>query len=77
MSYGFVHTIMHVKLLVHKTVTVGANLCCLIYNVLIDIVFPIHLLLLNSKKYQMLKILVEDILNTKGLVTLTQHQQVG
>ena len=42
--------IVNVKLLVHKTVTVGANLQSLIYNVLIDIVFPILLLLVNSKK---------------------------
>ena len=39
---GFVHMIMHVKLRVHKTVKVGANLHHLIYNVLIDIIFPIH-----------------------------------
>ena len=64
--------IVNVKLLVHKTVTVGANLQSLIYNVLIDIVFPILLLLVNSKKIPD----EDDMLNTKGLVTLTQHQQL-
>ena len=34
--------IVHVKLRVHKAVTVGANLHCLIYNLLIYIVFPIQ-----------------------------------
>ena len=38
----FLRTFMHTKLRVHKTVTVGANLHCLIYNVLIDIVFPVY-----------------------------------
>ena len=33
---------VHAKLCVHETVTVGANLHRLIYNVLIDIVFPIY-----------------------------------
>ena len=39
---GFAGTIVHVKLRVHKTVTVGANLHRLIYNVLTDIVSAIH-----------------------------------
>ena len=33
---------MHAKLLALKMVTVGANLHRLIYNVLIDITFPIY-----------------------------------
>ena len=56
---------MHAKLRVHKTVTVGANLHCLIYNLLIAIVFPYIF------RYQS----VEDILNTKSLVALTEYQQ--
>ena len=55
---------MHAELRVHKTVTVGANLHRLIYNLLIAIVFSVHILL-------------EDKLNTKGLVVLTEYQQVG
>ena len=35
---GFVHMFMHAKLHEHTAVTVGANLHCLTYNVLIDIV---------------------------------------
>ena len=31
---------MHTKLGVHKTVMVGTNLHCLIYNLLIAIIFP-------------------------------------
>ena len=34
--------IVLIKIQVDKTVTVGANLHCLIYNVLTDIVFPKH-----------------------------------
>ena len=52
------------KLRVHKTVTVGANLHSLTYNLLIAIVFYLHILL-------------EDMLNTKSLVALTEYQQVG
>ena len=33
-------TFVHAKLCVHKTVTVGATLYCLIYNLLITIAFP-------------------------------------
>ena len=55
---------MHAELRVHKTVTVGANLHRLIYNLLIAIVFSLHILL-------------KDKLNTKGLVVLTEYQQVG
>ena len=36
---------VHAKLRVHKTVTMDANLHCLIYNLLIAIVFPLHILL--------------------------------
>ena len=41
---------MHAKLRVHKTVTVGASLHRLIYDVLTDIVFPIfcHYLTLKN-----------------------------
>ena len=38
---GSAWTFMHAKLHIHKTVTVGANLYPLIYNLLIGIVFPI------------------------------------
>ena len=55
---------MHAELRVHKTVTVGANLHHLIYNLLMHIVFSLHILL-------------EDMLNTKRLVGLTEYQQVG
>ena len=48
----------------HKTVTVGANLHRLTYNLLIAIVFSLHTLL-------------EDMINIKGLVTLTEFQQEG
>ena len=37
---------MHAKLHVHKTVTAGVNLQCLIYNLLIVIIFSLHILLL-------------------------------
>ena len=41
------------KLRVHKIVTVGANLHRLIYNLVIAIVFSLHILQsVNSKKYQ-------------------------
>ena len=40
---------MHAKLRVHKTVTVGASLHRLIYDVLTDIVFPIFCHHLNLK----------------------------
>ena len=55
---------MHAKLCIHETVMVGANLHCLIYNLLIAIVFSLHILL-------------KDMLNTKGLAVLTEYQQVG
>ena len=38
----FVRKFVHAKLRVHRTVTVGANLHRLIYNVLIDIPDPIY-----------------------------------
>ena len=57
-------TVVHAELRVHKTMTVGANLHCFIYNLLIAIVCSLHILL-------------EDMLNTKGLVVLTEYQQVG
>ena len=47
----------------------GTNLHCLIYNCANFHVFSLSV---NSKK-----ILVEDTLNTKGLVTLTEYQQMG
>ena len=56
------HTFVHTKLHVHKTVTVGVNLHHLIYNLLIAIVFSVHILL---------------SVNSKGLVNLTEYQQVG
>ena len=59
---------MHAKLRVHKTVMVGANLHCLISNFLIAFVFPYIFC------YQLP---VEDMLNTKGLVVLTEYQQMG
>ena len=40
---GSVLTFVHAKLRVYKTITIGANLHCLIYNVLIDVIFPIYL----------------------------------
>ena len=41
---------VHTKLCVDETVTVGANWHCLIYNLLIAIVFSLHILLsVNSK----------------------------
>ena len=42
MQNGSVHTFVHTKLCVHKTVTVEANLHSLIYNILIAIVFPTY-----------------------------------
>ena len=62
---------MHAKLRVHETVAVGANLHRLIYNLLI-VVFSVHILLSVKSK-----ISVEDILNSKGLIALTEYQQVG
>ena len=59
---GSARVFMHTKLLLHKTVTMGNNLHCLIQNLLIAIVFSLHVLL---------------SVNTKGLVVLTEHQQVG
>ena len=57
---------------VRETVAVDANLPRLIYNLLIFIVFSLHILLsVNSK------ISVENMLNTKGLVALNEYQQVG
>ena len=67
---GSARTFVHAKLRVHKTVTVGANLHRLIYNLLIAIVFSLHLLLLVNFQ----KISVEDVLNTKLLVVLTEYQ---
>ena len=49
------------KLRVHKTVTVGANLRRLIYNLLIVIDFSLHILLPVDSK----KMTVEDMINTK------------
>ena len=63
----------YAKLCVHKTVMVGTNLHHLIYNMLIAIVFLHILLSVNSKKDQS-RI---NMLNTKGLVALTEYQQLG
>lgn len=67
---------MDMKLCVHKAVSLDAKLYCLIYDVQIDIAFiDITLYILpsvNSKKYQS-----EDMLNTKGLSSLIEYQQVG
>ena len=62
----FVHTFVYAKSCVHIMVTVDTNLHHLIYNLLIAIVFSLHILLS-----------VKDVLNTKSLVTLTEYQQVG
>ena len=51
---------------------VGATLHCLLYNLLIDIVFPTYLVISWVKK-----ISVKDMLNRKGLVALTEYQQVA
>ena len=48
----------------HAELRVGANLHRLVYNLLIAIVFSLHILL-------------ENMLNTKYLVVLTEYQQVG
>ena len=59
---------MHAKLHVHQTVMVGTNLHCLIYHLLIAIGLLLHILIsVNS----------ENMLNTKGLVTLTEYHQVS
>ena len=42
MQNGYTCTFVHAKFHVRKAVTVGAYLHCLIYNVLIDIVFTIY-----------------------------------
>ena len=60
---------MHAKLRVHKTVTVGANLHRLIYNLLIAIVF--------SYTFCYQSISAEDMLNKMDLVALTGYQQVN
>ena len=39
----FVRKFVHAKLRVHRTVTLGANLHRLIYNVLIDIAYPVYI----------------------------------
>ena len=64
---------MHIKLRVHKTVTVGARLHHSIYNLLIAIVSSLHILLLSNSK----KTSVKDMLITKGLVALTDYQKVN
>ena len=53
-------TVVQAELRVHKKVSVGTNLHCLIYNLLIAIIFSIYNLL-------------KDMLNTKSLVTLTEY----
>ena len=63
---------MHAKLSVDKLVMMGPNLHHVIYNLVITIVFSPHIWpSVNSK------ISVEDMLNTKGLVPLTEYHQVG
>ena len=60
---------MLAELSVHKTVTLSANLHCLI-KILPS--FSLHILLsVNSKKYQ------SSICSTEGLFALTEYQQVG
>ena len=64
------HTFMHAKLPGHKAVTVGSNLHCLTYDVLIHIVFLFSLFSLpsvNSIKYH------KDMFKTEGLVALTEN----
>ena len=63
---------MHTKLHVHNTVMVGANLHHLFYNCANFHCFSLHILL--SVNYY---ILLSVILNTKGLVTLTEYQQMS
>ena len=63
---------MHANLRHYEAVTVGANSHCLTYNLLIEIVFLIYFAI--SKLYKMSD---GDMLKTKGLVALTEHQQVG
>ena len=72
MQNGFARTFVHAKLCVHKTVTMGASLHRLIYDVLTDIVFPVFCHHLTLKK-----ILVKHMLTTKDLGALTEHQLVG
>ena len=60
----------HTKLCVHKTVAVRANLHCLIYDLLIVMGFSLHILPSGISK----KISGKDMLNTKGLVALTEYQ---
>ena len=38
---GFAHMFVHAKICVHKKINVGANLHCLIYNVVNDFILPI------------------------------------
>ena len=60
---------MHVKLREHKTVTVGANLYRLLYNLLIGIVFPyIFCYQLTLKNFS------RGFAQQKSLVALTEHQ---
>ena len=55
----------------HKAVTVGANLHCLIYNVLTDIV-SLYILPISS----LYKISDKSMLETRGLVALNETQRV-
>ena len=55
---------MHAKLRVHKTVTVGANLHRLIYNLLIAIVFLTYFtsgLKIDQSRKTALKTIISDI----------------
>ena len=53
-KWFLVHIHMHAELHVHKTVMVGANFHCLIYNLLIAIIFPTYLVSINlsTSEYQ-------------------------
>ena len=73
---GSARTFVHAKLHVHKTVMVDANLHHLQFancHRFIVSSFVTHIFCFQLT----LKISVEDMLNTKGLVTLTEYQQVN
>ena len=59
---------VHAKLRVHKTVMMGTNLHCLIYNLLIAIVFSLHLLLsvlVALTEYQTSGLKIDQVAITK------------
>ena len=67
-GFSFCANVCSRKIALHETISVGANICGLIYNVLIDIVFPV---------YFVNKLSDEDLLNTNGfcciIVILLYH----